>query len=391
MKVLVLGCGLQGKAAIYDLCQSGQVTEVIAADGDEHALDPIMPHLDQNKLRRVKLDAENHAALVNLMEEADIVVDLMPMMLMNRVAEAAVEAGKSVVNTMYRHQFDQSLHEKALARGVTLLPEVGLDPGIDLILCSKGVNELDEVHELHSWTGGFPHPDAAHSPLKYKIAWTWYGVLLSYDRPSRIMKDGRVIDIPAKEEFSREHLITFDFPGVGRLEAFPNGDAVQFCEHLGIMDTVKATSRRTMRWEGHTAFWKPLVDLGFLSDEPVAGLPGVTPKIFMDKHLEPKLHYRQDEKDLVVMRNVIKGLKDGRQVTLTYDLVDSRDLTTGLFAMNRTVGFTASIVAQMIVNGEITKKGLLSAIKDVPHEPVIQALTERGIIIKESMEYDQQE
>lgn len=386
MKVLVLGCGLQGKAAVYDLCQSSLVKEVIAADGDAHALDVMLPHLDRQKLRQVTLEVKDREALVALMKESDVVIDLMPMMLMNQVAEAAIEAGKSVVNTMYRHQYETSIHEKALAAGVTILPEAGLDPGIDLILCSKGVSLLDEVHELHSWTGGIPHPDAADNPLKYKITWTWFGVLLSYDRPSRIMADGQVVDIPAKEEFAPEHLVTFDFPGVGRLEAFPNGDAVRFCEHLGIMDTLKATSRRAMRWEGHTAFWKTLVDLDFLSTEPVPGLEGVSPREFLNKHLEPRLQYKGDEKDLVAMRNVIKGLKDGRPMSITYDMVDTRDLTTGLFAMNRTVGYTASIAAQMIFEGVISEKGLLTAIKDIPHAPMMEALTQRGIVIQEHIE-----
>lgn len=385
MKVLVLGCGLQGKAAIYDLCKSEHVQEIICADANAEILNNFMKFLDRDKIRFEKLDVENVPALSELMRPADVVIDLLPSKYLDHIANIAVESGTHVVNTMYGHQMSKSLNERAIAKGVTILPEAGLDPGIDLILCGYGVKQFDEVHELHSWTGGIPDRNSIDNPLKYKISWTWYGVLLSYYRPAKIMYDRRAVDIPPEDEFKEENVIKLDFPGVGRLEAFPNGDAITFCEHLGIMDTIRSTSRRAMRWEGHCAFWKSLVDLGFLSEEPVPGLRGVSPRQFMDRHLEPRLRYKDHEVDVVVMRTILKGIKDGKERTMVFDMVDRRDLTTGLFAMNRTVGFTASVAAQMIVGGKINRRGLLTAVRDIPYTEMIDALRKRGINIEERL------
>lgn len=385
MKVLVLGCGLQGKATVYDLCKSEQVKEITCADVNPKALDGFKKNLDMSKIKMQKLDVSDVPTLVELMKSVDVVIDLLPAKFINHIADAALEAGVHIVNTMYRHQMSQTLDERAKAKGITILPEAGLDPGIDLVLCGYGVSQFDEVYELHSWCGGIPEASAADNPLKYKITWTWYGVLLSYSRAAKIMQNGKVIEIPACDQFKACNMALFDFPGVGELEASPNGDAVAFCEQLGIMDTIKSTSRRALRWRGHCAFWESLVELGFLNDEPVPGLSGVTPRQFMDKHLEPRLRFKDDERDMVVMRITIKGIRDGKKQTLIYDMVDTRDLETGLFAMNRTVGFTASIAAQMIASNTIKRRGLLRAVRDIPYIEMIEELKKRGIIVTEKI------
>ncbi len=389
MKILVLGgSGLQGKAVLHDLSRSSQVKEIVCADLYPESISSFKKILDMNKIKLQKLDVKDKDAVISCMKDrVDVVIAMLPIALVGFVAEAAIEAKVSMVNTTYRERLPGGLHERALEKGIVLMPESGLDPGIDLVLCGYGVSQMDEVHELHSYCGGFPEPKAADNPLKYKITWTWNGVLLSYKRPARIMKDGRIIDISAIDQHAEQWIETIDFPEVGRLERIPNGDAVIFAEHLGILKTLKSTTRCSMRWPGHSAFWKKLVDLNFLSDEPVKGLPAeITPHHFMVKHLEPQLQYKEGERDIVAMRNIIIGMRKGQKTIVTYDMIDWRDLETGLFAMNRTVGYTASIVAQMIASGEIRGKGLLSPAKDIPPMRFLDEIKKRGIVIKEKIE-----
>jgi lysine 6-dehydrogenase len=390
MKVLVLGsAGLQGKAVVYDLCRSPAVKEIVCLDSNLAALRKFERHLDKAKLRQHELDVRDKKALVELMRGVDVVIDVLPVAFMGPVVEAALEAGVDAVNTMYGHQLPEGIHERAMAENIIIMPECGCDPGIDLILCGYGASQLDNVSELHSYCGGFPEPQAIDNPLKYKITWSWHGVLLSYKRPARIMRDGEVILIPAKDQFAEKWIDVIDFPKLGKLELIPNGDAVIFAEYLGISENMKSTTRCTMRWPGHSEFWRKLVDLDFLSDGPVKGLPTeLTPHQFMVKHLEPKLQYKDHEKDIVAMRNIIIGNRasDGAKIKLTFDICDYRDVETGLFAMNRTVGYTASIVAQMIVNGEIKGSGVLTPVRDVPYERAIEELRKRGIVINQSTE-----
>ncbi len=389
MKILVLGgAGLQGKAVLHDLSRSPQVKEVICADITFEPLARIEKFLDMNKIKLEKLDVQNQKALLAMMKDrVDAVIDVLPVAFINNVAEAALEARVHVVNTMYGSQMGKGLDEKAKEKNITILPEMGCDPGIDLVLCGYGVSQMDEVFELHSYCGGFPEPKAADNPFQYKITWTWNGVLLSYKRGARSLKDGRVIDIPPRDQHAKQWIEVIDFPGVGQLELIPNGDALKFAEALGLMKTLRSTSRCMMRWPGHSDLWKKLYDLNFLSDDPVPGLPfSLTPHQFMIKHLEPQLQYKEGERDIVAMRNIIGGRKGGQKIKITFDMLDMWDLETGLFAMNRTVGYTASIAAQMIVNGEIKRRGLLTSVRDVPYKRFLEELGKRGIVIREQKE-----
>jgi lysine 6-dehydrogenase len=392
MRILVLGgAGLQGKAVLHDLSRSRQVKEVVCADLNLSPLSPFKTFLDMNKIRLQGVDVTDKDALISLMRQGfDVIIDVLPVAFLGRVAEAALEAKVHVVNTMYRYQMPGGVHEKALQKGLILMPESGLDPGIDLILCGYGMGQLDEVTGLHSYCGGIPEPKAADNPLKYKISWTWQGVLSFYKTPARIIKDGRTIDIPPADLHSEQWIETIDFPGVGVLELILNGDAVTFAEYMGLSKTLRNTTRCTMRWPGHSAFWKALVDLNFLSDEPVKGLPfEITPYRFMVNHLEPQLHYKEGERDWVALRTIVVGRKGNRRLRITYDMFDKRDLETGLFAMNRTVGYTASIVAQMIAGGEIKTKGLLTAIRDIPCRRFLDEISKRGIRITEKVETEE--
>jgi len=288
---------------------------------------------------------------------------------------------------MYGYQMPEGVHEKAVDEGIILMPESGLDPGIDLVLSGYGVSRMDEVYELHSYCGGIPEPKAIDNPLKYKISWTWEGVLSFYRMPARIMREGRIIDIPAKEIHAAKWVDTIDFPEVGPLELILNGDALVFADHLGLSKTLRSATRCTMRWPGHSDLWRKLIDLNFLSDEPVQGLSFyITPHQFMVKHLEPQLQYGEDERDIVAMRVIIAGKQNGKGMRIIHDLVDLRDQETGLFAMNRTVGYTASIVAQMIANGEIKGKGVLTPLRDIPYKRFLEEINKRGISIKEKIE-----
>jgi lysine 6-dehydrogenase len=120
----------------------------------------------------------------------------------------------------------------------------------------------------------------------------------------------------------------------------------------------------------------------------VEGLPGqITPHQFMTSHLEPKLQYSDDEKDLVAMYNIFEGVRNGRRMRLTSWLLIERDLDTGLLAMSKGVGYPASIVAQMIAQRTIDRKGVLTPTEDIPYEPFMRELTKRGIIVHEHEEF----
>jgi len=387
MRILVLGCGMQGKAVLHDLSRSHQVKEVVCADSSPENLGFFRDFLDVRKIKMVKVDASEKGALISLMRRGvDVVIDVLPPQFIQNVFEAAIEARVHLVNTMYAYGV-RHLHDAAVRKGISMMPECGLDPGIDLVIYGHGVKEFDELHVLNSYCGGLPEKAACDNPINYKISWNWDAVLKSQKREAVFIKEGKKVTISPPDQHDNEMIHEIDFPGLGRLEAFPNGNAVFFTDLLGVTKTLRETGRYSLRWPGWCAFWRPLVKLQFLSDEPLSGLPcEITPHQWMVKLLEHQLQYKADEKDLAVMRNVFIGVKNGKKKKITCDLLIERDLKTGLLAMSLGVGYAASIVAQMMGRGEIQKRGILSPVTDIPYEPFKNELKKRGIKIEEKVE-----
>lgn len=371
MKALVLGLGLQGKAVIHDLSQSDLVDDIIGADMDTASAEAFLKRGNYPKVRlqRINIAENQNPADFIRKSGASITICMLPTSLAHPVAEACIAAGIPFVNTSYAH-WVEDLDGLARERGITILPEMGFDPGIDLILGRLAVADFDEVHGLYSYGLGVPDMSAADNALKYKITWTLEGVLNAYRRPARLLKDGQPVDIAGTEIFREENIHHIHIPGVGDMEAYANGDAIQFIDRFDLGPQLRDMGRFAARWPGHSAFWRVMADMGFLEDEPMK---------FLIRHLTPRLQYRDDERDVAVLRIEAWGLKQGCRRRITYEVIDYRDLETGLFAMNRTVGFTASIAAQLVLSGEVRRPGVLSPIRDVPGKRVLEELQRRDI------------
>lgn len=388
-KVLVLGLGMQGKAVVHDLERSARVDQIVVADMDVAAARGHLEARHYSKSRAVPLNAARQSELLELVRQIAprLVICMLPTDFHYPIARAAVTVGCSFVSSSYTGQV-ADLDGEARAKGLQILPEMGMDPGIDLVLGRLAVDQLDTVHGLYSYGAGLPEPACSHdNPLRYKITWTFEGVLNAYKRPARLLKDGCEITIPGTAIFRPEHGHAISVPELGTLEAYPNGDAIHYIRSFDLGPEIRDMGRFAFRYPGHCRFWSVLAELGLLDDEPIEfdGVQ-VSPHRFLARHLAPKLQFRDDERDLVILRVEAWGLKDGQQRRVTYHLIDYRDLDTGLFAMNRTVGYTASIGALMILNGRINRTGVLSPTRDVPPRELLRELKARGMELRHQVE-----
>ena len=390
MKVLVLGgCGIQGRAALYDLSRNPGVDHVTCAD-----IQPDLIHsfdfLDTSTIRSIGLDAGNLAALASLMDdEFDIVLDFLPPQFVRNVAEAAIQRGVHLINTNYAYDiFD--LGQKAKEIGLTIIPECGFDPGIDLVLYNHSLKYFDEVYKLNSYCGGIPEKAACDNPLNYKISWNIHAVLKSQIRDATLIRDAELVTIPGRDQHDNAFIHDVEFPELGTLEAIPNGNAAYYADLLKIRHQLTETGRYSLRWPGWCAFWNPMKKLGFLNDKPIPGLSDkVSPLEMVARLLEPQLQYHDNEKDLCIMVNKVEGVREGKRTIVTSSLLIERDLVTGLMAMSMGVAYPACIVAEMIVKGEITNKGILSPVTDVPCDAFMDRLQKRGITIEERIEHSE--
>lgn len=384
MKALVLGMGLQGRAVVHDLEQSAIVTAIVAADIDVETARAVVARKGYRKVQAVALDAARPERLERLVRETrpQVVVCMLPPDFQPAIARAAIGAGVPYVSSSYTGTLAE-LDGPAREKGVALLPEMGMDPGIDLILGRLAVDELEVVHGLRSYGAGLPEPACAgDNPIHYKITWTFEGVIKAYLRPARLLRDGKEVTIPGGRIFRPENGHAFTVPGVGVMDAYPNGDALRYIEVFGLGSELREMGRYAMRWPGHNAFWNAMTELGFLDETPLRiGGAELSPRRFVIEHLSPRLQFGETERDMVIIRVEAWGLYQQQPMQATYELVDYRDLATGFFAMNRTVGFTASIGAQLILSGRVRKTGLLNPARDLPAAAVADELKQRGMRI----------
>ena len=310
----------------------------------------------------------------------DAAIDLLPRQFGPSVCRAAIRAGTHVVNTNYAYDI-ADLDEAARTAGVAIMPECGLDPGIDLVLYGMAREKFSELHLVNSYCGGLPEARAANNPLKYKVSWNWEGgpELFQNGMPGQ---SWTVRSLTSRAPCSMIPCTSIRSvsPAWESWKPSPTANAIFFyrpdrCNGDGPGKPVATP----LRWPGWSAFWHPLKQLGFLDETPVPGLPeDATPYRMMVNLLAPQLQYGDDEKDLVAMLNVFEGLVGTVPMRMTAVLLIERDLDTGLMAMAKGVGYPASIVAQMIVRGDITARGVLTPTRHVPVLPFYRTAWRAG-------------
>ncbi len=387
MKAIVLGMGLQGKAVIHDMESSDLIDTIFAADlfptqSSEDEANAYMEQKGYSKTSLLKLDVSMGDGLAEEFSKRniDVVVCMLPIQLALAAARAALNAGIPFVSSNYTYDLSV-LHDLAKEKNGIILPEMGLDPGIDLVMGRLAMDQLDVVHGINSYGGGIPAPECADSsPIKYKISWIFDRVLDVYVREARFIQDGTLQVVPGNDIFREENVHEIEFQGIGAVEAYLNGNSERYVEIFGLGKDLIKMGRYALRWPGHSQFWRTMVDLGLLDDKPIStNDTEISPRSFLAKCLTPKLQYAKDEKDIALLRVEAWGIKAGKKIKVTYDLIDYRDTDTGLFAMNRTVGFTASIGALMILSGKITETGVLSPVRHVPPLEFIEEIQARGM------------
>ena len=393
--VLQLGYGMQGKASLRDILGNPSIGKIIVADASSE-IDGLAKRLNDERIESVRLDVLDTNAVKALMRRADVIIELMPGTFALPLAKLAAEVGVSLVTSMYlynpgeqdsqkreaRKKEIEALHERARAQNITILEEFGMDPGMDLVLGWKAVSEFDDVRVFHSYGAGFPEPAASCNPIRYKFTWSIAGVVKSYLRPARIIKNGQAFDIPADAMFAKENTHLLKLPEFEEpLECFPNGDSVSFAPIFGVEKTIQAMGRYICRWPGTGAFWEVMAKSGFLSGAPIrVGEAEVVPEDFCAALLggQEQFFYGAGERDVALIRSDVRGHKHGKPLRVVLQIVDYRDLKSGFTAMQRTVGGPMSIGAQMILDGTLSKKGIVSPV-EVPFEKYMGELEKRGI------------
>lgn len=382
MRMLVLGAGLQGSACAYDLLQNPAITEVRLADQRVDRLPPFLqPYIGKGRLTTIQLDVKDAKAVAAAMAGVQSVMCALPYYLNLPMTEAAIAAGAHFCdlggNTEIVQQ-QQRLTASAAAKGVTVVPDCGLAPGMVNILAQLGIDRCDTVDAVRIFVGGLPqHPEG---PLNYQIVYSIEGVLDYYTTLSWIIRDGKPQQMKALSEIEP---IRFDAP-VGELEAFhtAGGLSTMAFRYEGKIPNMEY---KTLRYPGHAKIMEAIRELGLLELEPVQ-VKGTTvvPREVAIAQMQPRLT-KQHSPDLVALRVIVTGTKGGKPITHTFELVDRYDAAHGISAMMRTTGYSLSITGQLQAEGAVTPAGVHTPDECMPGERYITELAKRGIAISQTV------
>ncbi|WP_042470490.1 saccharopine dehydrogenase family protein [Bacillus ndiopicus] len=380
MKVVVLGAGLMGKEVARDLVASESVEKVYLADLVVSAAEEFVATLNTNKVEVIELDATSEESLHNVMSKGNVAINALFYEFNEAVAKAAIATGVHAVDLgghiggVTEHVLAMS--DAAKAAGVTLIPDLGVAPGMVNILAGYGATKLDVVESIKLYVGGIP--TEPKPPLHYTHVFSLEGVFDHYTEPSKMIQDSKLTEV---ESLTGVEPIYFDEFGV--LEAFYTSGGISTLSQT--FPNVKTLEYKTIRYKGHVEKFKLLADLDFLSKDNFVEANGheVSVREVVREALKKKLELGK-KVDAVLLRAIVAGEKSEEQVTYEYEMVVKKDLETGVTAMARATANTASVVAQMIGNGVISERGVFAPELIVPGAAYIEEMAKRGVDIRET-------
>ncbi|MDI1241183.1 MAG: saccharopine dehydrogenase C-terminal domain-containing protein [bacterium] len=375
MKILVLGAGRMGYGAAFDLIHnSPDVTAVTIADFHADLATNAAAKIGTDRITAKQIDAGNYAEVVDLFRGHDAVISCVNYWFNESLAKAAIETGANFCDlggNNYVVDKQLALDAEAKAADISIIPDCGLAPGMVSVLAMHGAKQFDRLDEIHIRVGGLPQDP--QPPLDYQLVFSVEGLINEYIEVARVIRDGRIVEVPSMTE-----LESLSFDGFPTLEAFQTSGGTSTLPDT-FLGKIKDLDYKTIRYAGHCDKFKTMIDLGLCSSEEiVVDFQNVKPRKVLGDLLQK--HLPADGPDYVLVRLEFKG--DGK--TLTYDIVDKLDESTGLSAMMRTTAFPASIIAQMMARGEVSTRGATPQEIAIDPDKFVAELERRNINIAKS-------
>lgn len=367
-----------GHAAAYDLIRSPRVEQVIVADKNVDKLKALEERLADAKIVPVELDITGgEKELVQLLSRCDVALSCLPAEHNYELAKTALKARCHFCDlggSSSGAEKEFLLGEVAKEQGVTIIPELGLAPGLVSILSVAAADNLDELYEIRIRAGAVPvEPE---EPMTYNQVFAIDGLIAQYAEDATVIRDGKTFELPALTDVEK---IEFSKP-FGAMEAFHTSGGVRNLAHT-FSGKVQHLDYKTIRYPGHCSQMSLIKDLGLLGTESIKLPSGssVSPREVFSTLLDRALP--KAEPDAVLMRITVTGVRENKPVQVVWECIDYSDQAEGISALARMTAFPASVIAQMIARGDIAARGVLHQETAVPAKLLLAELASRGVTV----------
>ncbi len=376
----VLGAGRQGVAAAYDLARFGDAEQILLVDVSREAAEVGARRVNRLVGREVAVGIHGDVAqperLGNLLSGVDAAISAVPYRYNLALTRLAIQMGFHLCDLGGNTEVTMSqlaLDEDARRAGVSVVPDCGMGPGLNVSLGVYAMSLLDEPQDLYIYDGGLPlHPVP---PWNYALTFNIGGLTNEYAGHAYFLHDGRVVQVPGLSEVEK-----VEVPGVGTLEAAVTAGGLSTMAWT-FEGRLRTLENKTLRYPGHWAQMQAYAQLGLLGLEPVrVGDVTVVPREVFHALLEPKIT-DPDTRDICVIYVRCAGLKNGQQAEAIVHLVDRYDEVTGFRAMERLTGWHAAIVAILAARG-VVPRGAVPVERAALGEMIVAEARRRGLDVR---------
>lgn len=434
-RILVLGAGRSATSLISYLLKNAapQSWEVCVGDiSKELALQKVQGY-DYGSA--IEFNIDDMGLAQKEIERSDLVISMLPARLHPKVARICVSQGRHLLTASYVSPEMMELHKEATAKGILLLNECGLDPGLDHMTAMAALDDVRAkdgamIDSFKSFTGGLMAPDSDDNPWHYKFTWNPRNVVLAGKETAQFIRKGRYKYIPYHQLFTRLEMVEID--GFGSFEGYANRDSLKYRSLYRLQD-ISTMIRGTLRRPGFCETWNVFVQLGMTDDsyqlenlgnmsyrdfvntflyyhpsksaeeklcdylkldpegaimqkliwagifsnDPI-GLASGSPAQILQYLLESKWSLGPADKDMIVMQHQLGYSMNGTSKNMIMSLItigDDKEHT----AMSKTVGWPLGIVAKLVLTGVIQDKGVQVPVSKQYYQPVLKELDELGV------------
>lgn len=438
VKILVIGAGRSTSSLIGYLLKKASAYnwQVTVADSNLSLAQERVKNYTHAEA--VTFDVSNAVEREAFIKANDFVISMLPANMHGDVARDCVRLGRHIATASYVSNDMRELDAEARAKGLLLLNEIGLDPGIDHASAMKIIHDLKAkgatITSFKSYCGGLVAPESNDNPWGYKFSWNPRNVVLAGQSTAQYLHNGEIKFIPYNRLFNQIETIEVD--GFGKFDAYANRDSIGYKEPYGLKN-VKTLLRGTLREEGYCKAWNVFVKLGLTDDtskihntsnmtytdllssflpqgsgsvkERLKQFIGFgwsrdieekmeylelfnnkkiklnegTPAQLLQSLLEEKWKLKHGDKDMIVMQHLFEYTLNGKTHQLNSSLVvigDDEDHT----AMAKTVGLPLAITVKNFLTGQVKLSGVQIPIVKEIYEPLLKELEEYQIVFNET-------
>lgn len=382
-RFVILGSGMQGTCAAYDLARFGGNAATITMvdrtfEAAQRAVDRVVKLVPEGNLNAQAVDVTDEGQLCELLQSGDVVLSCVPYYLHPRIAKVVLSRRAHMTdlggNTAITRD-TLNLDAEAKAQGVTMIPDTGLAPGLVNSLAMALMEQTEHPESVTLFCGVLPQNPVP--PFNYKLTFNMEGLVTEYDYQALVLRDGELVEVDTLAE-----LELVEGTPLGQLEAFTTSGGTSTAPET-FQGQLQNYEYKTLRYPGHCALMRIFKDFGFWSEDRIKVDGGeVRPKDVFNAVFGPQLAAFKDRDCCVVIAR-LKGTHAGQQIVRELQIFDKEDQATGFTAMERLTGFSISIHALAIANGEL-EPGVIRYEQALKGQLFVERLRERGIEVKES-------